>query len=883
MRAVKNHYGRAVSTVCVLALAPVVDPAIGQAQSTDAGAPAPSAAPQPDNPVISEVVVTGTRFEGRIPIESPTPIDSISAAELTQGGRTEIVSMLKVAVPSFNTPRPAGSSFADFATPATLRGLSPGQVLVLVNGKRRHTIGELNQTNGIGRGDITYDFNAIPAAAIGRVEVLRDGAAAQYGSDAIAGVINVVLDDSPGASFKGTVGTAAEDDGEVVDMSASYGLPIGSDGIIRVTTQYQDHEATDRSRPDTRQQYLGSNGGAGISGNFGSGVGLTPATGTLDPREATMDRDVFRIGESAFTMKSAMINSELPLSDAIELYAFGGYSRLDGVSPGFFRRSGQDENVRSIYPDGYRPQTQVRFKDYTAAAGMRGGDPASLSWDFSSVYSGSEIDLHHFNSVNPSFGAASPTDFDKGGTRNRQWTTSLDLARAFDLGYGDPLKVAIGLEYRREYYDLLAGEPASYLNGGIPILDGPNAGRPAPVGSQPTPGTAASDAITADRHSKAAYIEVEKELFDRLTMVGALRHENYSDFGSTTDYKLASRLELTDWLAVRANYGTGFRAPALAHSFFNTTSTGFISGQQFQLRVFRVAEPAARLLGATDLAPETAQNLSLGTVLNFDSFTASIDYYRIEIDGRIVVSSNFQDPRVTALLAQNGFPGISAATYLTNAVDSVTRGVDVTVNYRLDLARYGTLTTTLAGNVNESKLTRIAGTPAPLAALGLTTPLFDLTQQVRFTDSYPKDKVSLSFSWNRDPLAVRLTGTHYGEVSAVALTNRTPAQIAALTPGYDVRLVPVAPTSPNVDVIQTFGDKILIDLEVTCDISDNVALSVGANNIFNIYPTENIRSTLAGVAAGSNGADNAGTVPYNQISPFGFSGRFVFASMSVKF
>jgi iron complex outermembrane recepter protein len=852
------------------------------AGSSAAQSPAPLADDEAAD--VEQVVVTGTRFPGRIATKSPTPIDSITINELAPGGRTDLVSALKVAVPSFNSPSPTGSTFSDFATPVTLRGLSPGQVLVLVNGKRRHTIGERNQSNSLGRGDITYDINPIPLAAIGRLEVLRDGATAQYGSDAIGGVLNVVLDETLGASAKVTTGTTGEGDGDMFDLSLAHGAPIGDGGVVRASFHYRDQGGTNRAGLDTRQQYLGNDGRTTPSAFFGSGTGLTPSSGALDPRERTIDRDnLVVIGQSPYEITSGFLNARLPVSRGLELYGFGGYSRLEGSSDALLRRSGQDENVRSIFPDGYRPRSDVVFDDYTVSTGVRGGDVASLAWDLSTTLGGTEIETTATNTVNPSLGAASPTRFRRNGTTNRQWTTNLDFTRELPVGDSSPLKLALGFEYREDHYELTPGDPDSYRNGGAPIVGGPNNGRPAPVGSQPVPGIRNTEARSADRHSVAVYAEVDKELFDRLTLVGALRFEDFSDFGSSTDYKVAARFELTPGLALRANYGSGFRAPALAQSFFNASSASFVNGQLTTVRIFSVNEPAAALIGATPLRPETSTSLSFGAVASRGPFSVSIDAYRIDIDDRIVISSQFQDARLTTLLASNGYPGFAAATYLTNAVDSVTRGLDIAASYRGDFGAFGRLNATLAANFNESKLTRIAGTPAPLAALGINTPLFDLTQQVRFTDSQPKDKAFLSLVWDRDPFQVRLVNTRYGEVSAVALTNRTPAQVAALIPGYDVRLAPVSTTSANSDLIQTYDAKVLTDLEVSARVRRNTTFTVGVNNLLDVYPTVNLPSTVASVAAGTNGADNGGSVRYNPISPFGFNGRTLFASLDVRF
>jgi iron complex outermembrane receptor protein len=300
------------------------------------------------------------------------------------------------------------------------------------------------------------------------------------------------------------------------------------------------------------------------------------------------------------------------------------------------------------------------------------------------------------------------------------------------------------------------------------------------------------------------------------------------------------------------------------------------------VRVAAVDSPAARLAGATDLRPETARNFSAGLIYERGGLTATLDAYRIAVKDRIAISSTFQDARLTNFLAANGQGNFSAISYVTNAVDTTTEGLDLVVSYRHEFADSGRLTGTLAGNVSETEFDRIAGTPPELAALGLTTPLFDLTQQLRFSDSLPGDKITLDLDYARGPFSVSLTNTRYGEVSTVALTNRTPAHIAALTPGYDVRLVPVG-TAGNADIVQTFGAEWLTNLEVSWEVSQTVRISLGTQNVFDVYPDENIASTVASVAAGTNGADNARTQRHNAVSPFGFNGRSMFVRLGLNF
>ena len=857
----------------------LTSPALAQTAASTASAGA-------TNTAQDEVIVTGSRFGGRTATQSATPVDAITRDELQQNGRVDLLQQLKVRVPSFNIPRPLGSGVGDYLQPPSLRGLGPGEVLVLVNGKRRHTSSDLNASNGIGRGDVSVDFNAIPSFALARAEVLRDGTAAQYGSDAISGVINLILDRSVGTRAQATFGTTTRGDGETYEASVSSGIRVGEDGAFRLTASFQKHQGTDRSLPDTRQQYFGTNAAGrpvAISGNYGSGTGLTPSAGTLDPREATIDRNVFRFGDQPSTNEQIFYNLVAPASASVEVYSFGGYSRLDGDIRYFFRRAGQDETIRAIDPDGYRPTLDSRIENFSIAIGLRGDDLAGFGWDLSSVYGLNTQDLYYDDSVNVSYGAATPRRFYRLGSDFYQWTSNLDLTREIPLGDGDPLKLAAGLEYREETYRLFSGNPAGYLNGGVPILDGPNAGRPAIVGAQPGPSNGPDDRASIGRHSWAVYGEAQKTLFGRLLLDGAVRHEDYTDFGTTTNVKVAGRAELFGGLAARASYNTGFRAPALAQSGYNASNTLILAGgQQAITRVAAVSSPAARLVGATDLSPEKSRNVSAGLVFEGGGITATLDAYQIKVRDRIAISSTFQDARITNYLAANGQAGFSAISFVTNAVDTTTKGVDLVINARHRFGDGSRFTGTLAGNYNKTRFDRIAGTPAPLAALGISTALFGLTQQLRFSDSLPRDKVTLDLNYTRGPFSLSVTNTRYGKVATVAITNRTPAQIAVLTPGYDTRLVPVSATSPNSDIVQTFGADVLTDIELAWQATRKLRLSVGAQNLFDAYPDRNIASTVASVGAGTNGADNAGTQPYNAISPFGFNGRSVFARVGLS-
>lgn len=863
--------------------------AVGLHAQTAPTATTPKSTPAPastEDPIrLDAFVTTGTRFDGRLVAESPVPIDVITAAELTVGAYPELQHMLRARVPAFSVPNAVGAGAPDFVKAPSLRGLGIGQVLVLVNGKRRHTTGDISTGQQIGRGDVGYDLNAIPAAALGRVEVLRDGASAQYGADAIAGVINLTLDRSLGGRFETLVGSMTEGDGEVTDFSASYGVPLAKTGFLRATAAYQRRGSTNRAERDTRQMYFGSGGTVMPSGNYGAGTGLTPANGTLDPREATFNRITHRSGNSSYLNRSVFLNAELPAGPTATLYAFGGFNRLKGESPANFRRPAQDETVRALHPNGFLPLAPYFLQNHSASVGAKGRTAGGWSWDLSTVLGGIELTNRYNNSNNPSFGAASLTDYDRGGTQFDQWTTNLDFTKEIALGSGlsAPLKVAFGLEHREEFYRILAGEPGSYANGGVPILDGPNAGRIAPVGVQPASGYRPSETVKKDRSNNAAYLDIEHSFSSRLFLSAAARYEDYSDFGDTTIFKAAGRFVVTKSLALRASASTGFRAPHLAQSWFNNATNTGVNGVLVTARLLSVADPVAKLLGATPLRPEKSVNQSAGFVFEHGRLSLSADAYRIRMTDRIALSSNFTGTAVTNLLAAAGYPNITSTSFLTNAADTDTRGAEVTLRYQQPLESLGKLTATFGAMWNKSEFDRVAPAPKPLTDLGILTPLFDLSQQVRYTSGLPKDKFTLSLDWVWKKISVNLTNVRYGGYEFVSFTSLTPARIAAVTQGYRYRLAPTNPPSANSQVIQQFPAKIVTDLEISYRLTSRLSLSVGANNLFDVYPGRNLPSTAASVAAGTNGADNFGTLPYNFYSPFDWNGTFLFAKLGWKF
>jgi iron complex outermembrane recepter protein len=781
--------------------------------------------------LLETVVAVGTRRPDRTATDAPVPVDVLTAADIQATGLTETAQIIQRLAPSVNFPRASVSDGTDHVRPATLRGLAPDQVLVLVNGKRRHNSALVNVNGSVGRGSTAVDLNAIPASSIERIEILRDGAAAQYGSDAIAGVVNIVLKSGGRREGLASVGQTTEGDGRVVQLAATGGRDFGESGFITLSGEFRDRENTNRSLPDTRQQYF--NG---------------------DPRNTNRAVANHRQGDSDSRDIGAFLNAGIPLSPLAEAYAFGGISRRDGEAAGFFRRASDARTVRSLHPDGFLPLISTTIIDGSGVAGVR-GNVAGFRYDLSGVYGRNTFAFDVLNSNNVSMGNASPTDFYAGTLRFDQTTVNLDISRGLALGLPEAVNVAFGAEYRRDGYGIEEGELASYVNGGVAILDGPTAGQLAAVGAQVFPGFRPSDAKDVSRSSRAAYVDVEITPFRGLLLNVAGRFEDYSDFGSTSDGKLAARVELTPQLAVRGAVGTGFRAPSLGQSYFSSTATNFlvINGVNtpVDVRTFPAGSPEAAVLGATPLQPEESVNYSAGVAWSpRRDLSLTVDAYRIDIDDRIVFSENFTGPAIQQLFINAGFAGVTGGRFFTNAIDTRTRGVDVVAQYARPVGP-GMLRFTGGANFTDTEvLTDPVITPPQLTGLGET--LFGRVERGRLERGQPRSSVNLALNYALDRLAVNLNNRRFGEVTVFGTA--------------------AAGTPTNTD--QTFGARWITDLDLSYRVRSGLTAAVGANNVFGVYPEQNFRSPT--------GADNsnAGIFPYNQVSPFGFNGAFYYLRLS---
>lgn len=858
---------------------------------------APAAIAQDPATEIGEVVVTGTRLSNRTVTNSPVPIDVITREELTRGGHSGTARALQTQVPSLNYPTPTTPDGNTHIRSATLRGLSPDQTLVLVNGRRRHTAAWVNVGGTIGKGAVPTDLNAIPSSAIQRVEVLRDGASAQYGSDAIAGVINLILRDDLGTDASVSFGSTEDGGGDTYDATLDHGFALGQDGVLHATVYYRDVQAASRARPDTRQFYFGlspTDTPVNPSASVGAGIGLAPPggpTGTrLDPREATVDRDVWRFADTADIEQTVVfLNARKPLGE-IELYAFGGWDNSDASSNASFRRPAQPENVRALYPNGFLPFVDTLSVNTSASLGLR-GEAGGWGWDVSTTWGRNELEYRTRNTLNATLGNASPTSFYNGRLEASQWTTNLDLRRSFEVGLYDPISFAAGAEVRNDTYRIGAGEPDSYRDGGVRVLDGPSTGAVPTIGSQGFAGIQPRDEVDVDRQSFSLYAEAGARVAEPLQLTGAVRYEEFSDFGSTTNVQAAARYDLGQGLALRASAGTGFHAPALAQQYYSSTSsrTLVVGGvPQFVLvRTAPVTSTESRLLGARDLEPEEATNATVGvtwqgSVLGGD-LTTSIDAYRISIDDRIALSSNFVDTGASTairdFLAANGLPGVTSVRYFANIGDARTKGFDVSARWRYVSDTWGRLTVTAGYNRNDTEVNRLAATPVELTALGVKTPLFDATEVVRTEAGQPEDNLQFGGTWDYGKFSVTLRAQRYGEVQQLILTNQSAANVAVFAKGSTpFRTLPTqAGAAGNFDVIQILEPTILTDFSVNYQFSDRVAAEVGVNNLFNEYGTENIASTPA-----VQGGDTFGAFPYSEYSPFGWSGAFGYVRLKVS-
>jgi iron complex outermembrane receptor protein len=829
------HLRRALLLATVLIGAPLVYPA----------------QPGPDEVVpLDQFVTLGSRFGDLKPADSAVPVDVITGEDLHQGGGyTDLTQLLATVDPGIDFPHPTNQDGYDSARAAAFGGLAPDQTLVLLNGKRLHTSADVHANGSIGLAGSQVDLDTIPAFALAGAEILRDGAAAQYGSDAIAGVLDLRLRQDIGYSFTTTVGEYENHDGATVSSSANYGARLGdTTGFINVTAYFKNAGYTNRSGYDLRQQYFGTNATTGALVVPGTVAGQI--VGIPDPRETTIQRHDSIIGDPSDHSKGGFLNFALPLNQVVEIYSFGGFNRRISTAYASWRRPADDNTLRTIYPNGFQAQISPHLQDLTMTFGARGAI-AGWKWDLSETYGSSQIRYYSMNSANVSFGAASPTRFYDGELLFEQAETNLDISRQVPTVLPEPLKVAVGGEYRHENYQIFQGDYDSWANGGVPILDGPDKGNPAPIGAQGFPGFQPADQINANRDNVAGYVDLDQPLTSRWDLELAGRAERYSDAGSAVTGKAATIYKLFDWLSARASFSNGFRAPALQQEYLTATSEVLVAVNgatvPLAVRTFGVNNPAAVALGATPLKPEKSTNFSGGfTFQPAENFSGSIDYYDIRVANQIAISSNFTSTSVASYLAGLGDTGLDGGRYFTNGVSLRDQGFDATARYSFKLPDGDKLTLSAAYDYTRPLVTSTKNTPANVLALTGGTPIVSRQVILRIERGFPLARSVIAETYD---LGKRFTFVVREDWYGRVLNSGTTAAL-------DFYLNP----------------QWVADVEGAWHITRNVSLAIGIDNVFDTYPDK------------LNAANNtSGLTQYSQISPYGYDGAFCYSRLDLRF
>ncbi|WP_171991617.1 TonB-dependent receptor plug domain-containing protein [Paraburkholderia phenazinium] len=720
------------------------------------------------------VVVTGTRTSTKAS-QSLTPVDVISGAQLQATGQSNLRDALVKLSSSITRETYAGDT-AQLTDALSLHGLTPDHVLVLVNGKRRHTTANIALDGGLNQGSTGVDIDMIPVGLIDHVEILRDGASAQYGSDAIAGVINIILKTSShGGSLQTSNGQTYAGDGFKNGESANIGLNLGDKGYLDLAAEYDRQNHTVRTGPD---DYFGT---------------FQPGHGYYNPIE----------GDPASTRESVGFNAGYYLGDDVELYGFGTYAHRNAEAYQNYRPPAV---LPEVYPNGFVPTETVNENDYSVTSGIKGQNLFGWSWDLSSTYGGDHEGIGMDNSANTGLYAAqgyTPTSFHLATVSNTQLTNNFDLSRAFHLPLlPAPVNVSVGVEQRRETYTVGAGDEASYLDGG----------------SQALPGLAPVSASDNSRNVLGTYIDLSTHLAPKWTVDLAGRFEHYSDVGDTTNGKISTRYDFTPQIAVRGSVSTGFRAPSLAEEYYSNVneSPASVSG------LLAANSAAAKLIGAQPLKPEESTNYNLGLVLTpAKDLHLAIDAYQIDIRNRIVEGGTASGAAAIAAMEAAGLsvPGsipasAVSASYFTNGASTRTRGIDLSGTWHTSFGGYGQVDWDLGINLNTTSVTQVAN-----GANG--QPELNAQQIAWLSTATPKNKIIIGGNWHLDKWGVSLHETRFGSTSS-----------------EETYIVGPNAFSTTQFIHFENAARYTTDLEVRYDVTKRFQIAVGANNLFDVYPTK---------------------------------------------
>ncbi len=823
---------------------------------------------------VEKIFIIGSRVAGRSSNDLPVPVDILSAEALANTGQTEVGRMLQAIAPSFNFSSSSISDGTDALRPATLRGLGPDQTLVLINGKRRHQASLIHINTSVGRGTAGTDMNAIPASSIKRIEVLRDGAAAQYGSDAIAGVINIVLNDaSEGGKVSVSYGENSKGDGETTNIDISKGFSFGDNGFLNATLNIRDRSYTNRAGLHGSCQFSGCSELA--NGNMLLG----------DPREATATRNTFIIGDADSSQLGLTVNTRYELGNS-ELYGFITYSKRDNESAAFFRHNANIEGNAPLQdgdatiPAGFLPKINSNIEDFSYSLGYQTALENGANLDFSYTYGQNNIDYTTNDTINSSFANAlqynsdgSIADITADEIRNsiprQAFAYGLELALStLNLDYTQDFEIfslALGAEIRTDFYKVTSGDEYSFRDYDT-VFGASLFPTDSDAGTQGFGGISPVSRVDETRNVFSFYADAEMEVTEHLIVSGAVRYDDYDGFGASSNFKLAANWSVSEDIAIRGAMSTGFRAPSMQQLYFNNISTQFITnpedptGDQIAVQVgtFRNDSTLAKAIGIPELKEEEATNLSLGTVIQLsDNINLTIDWYSIDIDDRIVISNKLGTGLSPALDANLATAGAGKGQLFLNGADTETQGIDIIATWNTKVLN-GDLDLTFAANFTETNVVNIF-TPENSALGDIPPKLIFSGQDISIIEEWqPQDRISLSAFYQIDNFTVNLAFNRYGEYT--------------ITDGGR----------------QTYSPELLTDLRVSYQMTDHLSFNIGGNNLFDVYPDKNnIGNSRTGSIVDDSGniiVDSPGVFTYSRRSaPFGFNGTFYYAGAEYKF
>jgi iron complex outermembrane receptor protein len=840
-----------LGSTALLMLAPAV------AFAADAPAPAPT----------GDIIVTGTRQTGMRAADSAAPIQLIGTQALQNVGQQDLNQVLAQSLPSLNF-QSFGGDTANLTLSVALRGISPNDTMVLVNGKRRHGTANLAVLGGSPySGSATSDLSFVPTASIGRIEVLQDGAAAQYGSSAIAGVVNIITKSADhGGSLTATGGSNYENGGKTAGASANFGFKLGEKGFVNVTGEYKFHDFTHHGNYDRRYFYADGSLKPGNTAVQNAGLKATPSY----PNVNTIN------GDAHYTIYNLSFNAGYEVGSSSQVYAFGSYGSRNAKSYENYRNaarvSGTTSTGVTVYPlpAGFQPMEAVREEDFSLTGGIK-GDVASWNYDLSLTYGKDAAGLYTLDSANPTLysklQAAYPTalsglqrNFYDGQLTNSEWVANFDVKRDFEVGMAKPATLAMGAEYSNSSYGIAQGEWASYIYGG----------------AQSYPGFAPTDAGLWGRKAYAGYADLALDPIAGLHVDVAGRYEHYSDFGSVWTGKANARYDFSPAFGIRGTLSNGFRAPTLAEEYYSSVNVG--PGSTFGQLPPNSA--AANSLGFANLKPEKSTNISLGFVAHpLPKLQITVDAYQIKLKDRIVASgaifatqgATTVSQAVVNALTSRGVSLAEATSYsgvniFTNGVDTRTRGVEATANYASDFGDMGRVDWSLGVNYNENVITHISSLPAAVYVTGVQTDLLNQNAKDGLTTATPKTKIIANALWTHGPISVNLRETMYGPVSQHISTDGSGN--CSSTTGESCQLLKI-------------GTTFITDLNVGYKLTSKIRFDLGANNLF-----DKQAPTMPTIKKGTTGERPLVNNVYNaplSFTPWGINGGYYYAKATFNF